>query len=40
MNTCCACCKDCKYNHDHYCEIFDDVVGYESCIFKDKGAED
>ena len=27
-------CEDCKYNDNDYCELFDDVVAFENCIFK------
>ena len=25
---------DCRYRHDEYCELFDDVLSFEDCIFK------
>ncbi len=31
-------CSDCKFDKDGYCELFDDVLGFENCIFK--GDED
>ena len=27
-------CEDCKYNDNDYCELFDDAVSFENCIFK------
>lgn len=27
-------CEDCKYNDEDYCELFDDVLSFEKCIFK------
>jgi len=27
-------CTDCPYNVDDYCIMFDDVLGYENCIFR------
>jgi len=26
-------CKECAYNIDNYCIMFDDILGYENCIF-------
>ena len=26
-------CKECAYNIDNYCIMFDDILGYEDCIF-------
>ena len=33
-------CEDCKYNDNEYCELFDDVVSFENCIFKHKMKKD
>ena len=27
-------CSDCEYNVDEYCIMFDDVLGFEDCVFK------
>jgi hypothetical protein len=27
-------CEDCKHKDGVYCELFDDVLGYENCLFK------
>lgn len=27
-------CLDCEYNQEGYCELFDDVLSFENCIFK------
>lgn len=32
-------CEDCKRN-EGYCILFDDILGYENCIFHDKKEED
>ena len=32
-------CEDCEHNIG-YCELFDDVLSYENCIFKKKGDEE
>ena len=32
------CCEGCEYNIDEYCIMFDDVLGFEDCVFK--GSED
>lgn len=32
MNNCCDC--DCVHRMGIYCALFDDVVGFENCIFK------
>ena len=32
-------CEDCKHNKNEYCELFDDVLSFEDCIFK-KGDEE
>ena len=26
-------CSDCPYNVDNYCIMFDDLTGFEDCIF-------
>jgi len=26
-------CDDCKHKTDDYCELFDDVICFENCIF-------
>lgn len=26
-------CEDCKYNQEGYCDLFDDVLFFEDCIF-------
>ena len=26
-------CSDCAYNIDNYCIMFDDVLGFEDCVF-------
>lgn len=28
------CCDECAYNIDNYCIMFDDVLGFEDCIFQ------
>ena len=28
-------CDGCEYNVDNYCIMFDDVLGYENCVFRD-----
>lgn len=33
-------CSDCAYNIDDYCIMFDDVLGFEDCIFRKDGAEE
>lgn len=27
-------CEDCKHNNDDYCDLFDDVLFFEDCIFR------
>ena len=27
-------CSDCEYNLDEYCIMFDDVLGFEDCVFR------
>ena len=27
-------CSECRYNIDNYCIMFDDVLGFEDCVFK------
>lgn len=27
-------CDGCAYNIDDYCIMFDDVLGYEDCVFR------
>lgn len=27
-------CEDCIYKKREYCELFDDILSYEKCIFK------
>jgi hypothetical protein len=27
-------CSECEYNIDEYCIMFDDVLGFENCVFK------
>ena len=27
-------CNDCPYNINEYCIMFDDVLGYENCVFR------
>lgn len=27
-------CEDCRYECDGYCELFDDVLAFENCIFE------
>ena len=27
-------CDDCKHRTDDYCELFDDVLAFEDCLFK------
>ena len=29
------CCSECAYNIDQYCIMFDDVLGFEDCVFRD-----
>ena len=29
-----GCDYDCEYRIGEYCSLFDDVLGYESCIFR------
>jgi len=35
-------CSGCVYNIDNYCIMFDDVLGFEDCIFlnKDEGDDE
>ena len=33
-------CQDCQYNIDSYCIMFDDVVGFEECVFQKEGVDD
>ena len=33
-------CAECPYNIDSYCIMFDDVLGFEDCIFRKEGADD
>ena len=33
-------CTDCPYNIDNYCIMFDDILGYENCIFRKEGADE
>ena len=33
-------CMDCAYNIDEYCIMFDDVLGFEDCIFNKEGEDD
>lgn len=33
-------CSDCEYNIDEYCIMFDDVLGYENCVFKPDNVND
>ncbi len=28
------CCDECAYNIDNYCIMFDDVLGFEDCVFQ------
>lgn len=28
------CSEDCKHNQAGYCDLFDDCLGYENCIFE------
>ena len=28
-------CDDCKYCSNGYCELFDDVLSFENCIFEE-----
>lgn len=30
-------CDGCKYNTGEYCELFDDVLSFENCIFQTEG---
>ena len=32
-------CDGCDYNIDEYCIMFDDVLGYENCIFRRRNDE-
>lgn len=32
-------CQDCPYNIDQYCIMFDDVLSYENCVFRDMDLE-
>ena len=27
-------CEDCQHNENEYCDLFDDVLFFEDCIFK------
>jgi len=31
---------DCRFKHKGYCELFDDVLSFENCIFKKDEEED
>ena len=33
-------CMDCAYNVDNYCIMFDDVLGFEDCVFKDRNDDE
>ncbi len=33
-------CDDCAYNIGGYCILFDDVLSYEDCIFKEDNQDD
>ena len=33
-------CSDCKYSDGEYCALFDDVLSYMNCIFKEEKEED
>ena len=33
------CWEDCDYKVEEYCELFDDVVCFENCIFQKKDGE-
>ena len=28
-------CEDCKHKENDYCELFDDVLCFENCIFQE-----
>ena len=30
-------CSECEYNIDEYCIMFDDVLGFEDCVFLKDG---
>ena len=30
-------CEGCKYSNGEYCELFDDVLSFENCIFNKEG---
>lgn len=34
------CCNDCPYNVNEYCIMFDDILGFEDCIFRSAGDDD
>ena len=33
-------CSECAYNVDDYCIMFDDVLGFEDCIFRNTKEDD
>ena len=33
-------CSDCAYNVENYCIMFDDVLGYENCVFRGEEEDD
>ena len=32
-------CDGCRHKHDELCALFDDILSYENCIFKE-GSDD
>lgn len=32
-------CNNCPYNIDEYCIMFDDVLGFEDCVFNKESDE-
>ena len=32
-------CEDCKHKTDDYCDLFDDVLFFENCIFRRRNDE-
>ena len=32
------CCYDCRHSYDGYCELFDDVLGFEDCVLHESSS--
>ena len=33
-------CEDCKHKDGEYCELFDDVLAFENCVFEERDEND